>query len=673
MSIDQEKFIRSDYNTLMNNVSSSVDSVLFKKVNETNPGILESVQIQDGKYDDIVYTGPRYVGSKSTSLKYNKYTPGDSSYGKTAAIDLNTVKFAWINNINNINLNFFDKATINIQYLIDASGSITNLSNRNTNIFEVQNIYKSGETVGIALMDKYNPTNQSNLEGEKTIYEGGYRYSPILFRESNETLTFIYDEPTETIETRLGIKGVSKDSYLFQTVGNADTDFTSSLSSNTIFKKNGVVQSNTYYSYNKFNTNGWPYSARIPNTFQANFRRGNGSVFQYLILQYISPVSFYYTLDWFTPNDSSPAAGGYLTNGMDGSLLINTTGGERYAYFQAPRTSKYQVNIKVPFKISYGSNPDSGPSIFRIVGIVERQAVGSTSWSYVTSTQMKLIKIPKSNNVATDLAQSTLFIDGTLTGDPFIQVSCDIDGYNLGDVQEDEKIRFKLYFVELGDRFFWKTENIYFEIEGGDSSNGYFEIIDTANSTVSPVTSANIVGTTDVYTMFQIGGTDNKTIVFDVSSSLLYNKSTFSPPSADNPGSITNFYSPVEYSFKFELGDIIRFGSYYSIKPELYTIVDIIDPDIIEVGSPPQKVVRTPLQIILDKIINPSKSNARSFCILRRVEDETSIIINFKKNPGQTSNGLLIPNNLQTDINRDISNIIAPLKDGILSKILSIG
>ena len=38
MSIDYEKFIRSDYNTTINNVSSSVDSVLFRKINNYGNG-----------------------------------------------------------------------------------------------------------------------------------------------------------------------------------------------------------------------------------------------------------------------------------------------------------------------------------------------------------------------------------------------------------------------------------------------------------------------------------------------------------------------------------------------------------------------------------------------------------------------------------------------------------
>lgn len=676
MSIDYEKFIRSNYNTLMNNVSSSVDSMLFSKINVNNPDILERVQIQDGKYSHASYVGPRYEGSKSTSLRYTFYTPGDSSYGKNAAIDFNTTKFAWVNNINNINLNFFDKSTINIKYLIDATGSLTQLSSKNNNIFEVQNMFKSGTPVVISLMDKYNPTNQSSLEGEKIIYEGGYRYSPILYREANENLNFLYDNPTDTIETKLGIKSVNVSSLLFQTAGNTDTDFTSSLSPTTIFKKNGVVQTNTLFSYNKFSAGAWPYTSQIPIFLIGNYRTGLGATFQYNILQFIiggNPINFYYTLDWFTPDDTSTGVGGYSTNDLAGSIYVNTVGGERYTYFKAPRTSKYKVNVKVPFKISYGANPDSGPSIFKIVGVLEKQSVGSNSWVYLTSTAMKAVKIPSTNNIAVDIPNSSIYIDRTPpVTDPFIQVSCNIEDYDLGDIQENEKVRFKLYFVDQ-ERFFFKTENIYFEIQSGDSSTGFFEVIDTANSLVVPVTSGVIRGTTDVYSMFSIGGTDNRTITFDITSSMLYNKSTFQPPDPDNPGAITNFYSPVEYNFKFEIGDIIKFGSYYSINPDLYRIVDIVDPDILESGNPPQKILRVPLQIKLDKIVNPSKATSRSFSVIRRVEDETSVIVNFKKSPGQTSNGVLVPYNLDKNVDKNISNIIAPLKEGILSKVLSVG
>ena len=42
---------------------------------------------------------PRYLGSKTISQKYNTYTIRDLSYGQTAAIDLNSLRFAYFSEI----------------------------------------------------------------------------------------------------------------------------------------------------------------------------------------------------------------------------------------------------------------------------------------------------------------------------------------------------------------------------------------------------------------------------------------------------------------------------------------------------------------------------------------------------------------------------------------------
>jgi hypothetical protein len=677
MSIDYEKFIRSDYNTTINNVSSSVDSVLFRKINNRNPDILESVQIQDGKYYDPAYTNPRYEGSKSTSATYTIYTPGDQSYGKSAAIDSNTLKFAWANDINTVNLNFYDKSTITIKYLIDETGSLTELSNKNSNLFEVQNTFKKGDLVNVSLFDKKNPTNQASLDGNKLIYESGYRYFPIVFREANETLNYLYDEPTEEILVRLGIKSVNTDSLLFQTIGNADTDFTSSLGANTIFKKNGVVQTTNNISFNKFSNNQWPYPTEVPFYKPLTFKRRDNTTFQYIPIELsvfgLPQFNFYYTIDTYTPSNTSTVAGGYVTNDSLNSMKINTSGGEWYTYFQALRTSKYIANVKIPIKISYSSNPDSGPSVIKVVAVLEKQAAGTTGWSYVASSTLRADNIPPTSQIGIDEQNSCIYMDGTMpSANPYIQATCEISK-NLGDLNESDKIRLRLYFADLV-KFFYKTENIYFEIPAGDSSTNYFEIIDDGNSTTQPVLTAQITGTTDTppYAIFQLVGTDNRTIEFNNDASKLYNKSTFVPPSADDPGSITNYYSSVEAPFTFKIGDIVRFGSYASIKPELYTISEINNPEVVEIGTYPNitKTVVKKLSIKLDRVVNSSRVNSRSFAILRKKEDETSVIIEFKKAPGKTSNALLIPYNLRTDINKNVGNIVGKIKDTILSKVL---
>ncbi|MGB0404987.1 MAG: hypothetical protein ACPGDB_02215, partial [Fusobacterium sp.] len=51
--------------------------------------------VQDSNYTLLRNKNPRYLGSKTISQKYNTYTIGDLSYGQTAAIDLNSLRFAY--------------------------------------------------------------------------------------------------------------------------------------------------------------------------------------------------------------------------------------------------------------------------------------------------------------------------------------------------------------------------------------------------------------------------------------------------------------------------------------------------------------------------------------------------------------------------------------------------
>ena len=55
--------------------------------------------VQDSNYSTARIINPRYLGSKTTSAKYNVYTKGDTSYGQTAAIDHYPVTFAYFNEI----------------------------------------------------------------------------------------------------------------------------------------------------------------------------------------------------------------------------------------------------------------------------------------------------------------------------------------------------------------------------------------------------------------------------------------------------------------------------------------------------------------------------------------------------------------------------------------------
>lgn len=158
-------------------------------------------------YNFIAYSrvNPRYQGSRLTSQTYTTYTPasrtwgGDISYGKTAVIDKIKLKYAYIVNVYTPNNQMPGRSNAQIKYLIDNNENTLNLTKVNNNLFDIQNIYKSGETVQISLFD-YEPSNPDvqTLTNNKnlTLYEGGFRYSPVLVRVSgSNALNYTYLTP----------------------------------------------------------------------------------------------------------------------------------------------------------------------------------------------------------------------------------------------------------------------------------------------------------------------------------------------------------------------------------------------------------------------------------------------------------------------------------------------
>jgi hypothetical protein len=226
--------------------------------------------------------------------------------------------------------------------------------------------------------------------------------------------------------------------------------------------------------------------------------------------------------------------------------------------------------------------------------------------------------------------------------------------------------------------FFARSQNISFLMASGNASTGYIEVYDAVLSPLIPVTGAIVPGTTvqDDY-IFNVDSIDTQLLVFSEKASLLYGDgitpvSVFEPPPVTSLMSIANYYTPVESPFHFEIGDIARFVSYFTYNPDIYTIVDVQPPVFINNGG--VRTVSSRLKIRLDKRLNYSYIHPpATFAFLKKVPDETCIILNFNKPVGQASNALIIPKNLYIPIKDNIGNIIGPLKDTVLTKVLVIG
>jgi len=220
-----QRFLELDYaqnqNTPTNYglVTQSISNSIDNNFNTYNDPYAPYADIQDYNYYTRAFTDFRYYGSRLSSLTYNTYTSassnysGDVSYGKTATIDRNSIKFAWVKNIPSESLNFYDKTSISIKYLVDGEANLLELNSRNENVFEVQNVFKSGTPVDVSISDIEKPSKQRTLDGTKYIFRGGFSFSPIFFREENESYSFNYTNDYVTITSSYGIRAVMIGSY----------------------------------------------------------------------------------------------------------------------------------------------------------------------------------------------------------------------------------------------------------------------------------------------------------------------------------------------------------------------------------------------------------------------------------------------------------------------------
>ena len=146
------------------------------------------------------------------------FSNGDTTFGKTSAIDKNTRQFAFFSEIiasGSDLLSMPERSNVYLKYLIDETGSLTELTKRNYelltedqkyNLYQVQSIFKSEDTINIGLFDNQNPTKQQLLDGNKEIFAGGFKFEPVLWnRTGYGVLTYNLVSPKITGPNLTGV------------------------------------------------------------------------------------------------------------------------------------------------------------------------------------------------------------------------------------------------------------------------------------------------------------------------------------------------------------------------------------------------------------------------------------------------------------------------------------
>ena len=170
----------------------------------------------------------------------------------------------------------------------------------------------------------------------------------------------------------------------------------------------------------------------------------------------------------------------------------------------------------------------------------------------------------------------------------------------------------------------------------------YFEIFDNNTSITNYVYNSSYGQLPPLFTTSSVN-----TLLFNSSSLYLFNtSSTFTPNTATQ-----NLYSPVTDAFGVQKYDLIRIGSFSAPNSSYY--------EVSNVSSSTNGVYVT-----LSSNINTGSflsDIAQNFAIFRPKSDETSVIINFKKQPGEVSQTILIPNNASSAVKDAVGNIFKTL------------
>jgi hypothetical protein len=146
--------------------------------------------------------------------------------------------------------------------------------------------------------------------------------------------------------------------------------------------------------------------------------------------------------------------------------------------------------------------------------------------------------------------------------------------------------------------------------------------------------------------------------------------------STNNPSidALINIYDneyPVEYPIDFNIMDLVRFdkrdSAVVSTSLEFVPQNEFIIIDVDKSFTPYRFKVDRPV----DSSLMDDNNRINRYVFSKRVEDETNIVINYKKNPGPTSGGIVKNVNILPSINDKLGNIVSDLKNKIFSTVLT--
>ena len=723
------KYLDIDYGT--NNIiptnNNFLSSQLLLNINSFDYPFLSST-VQNSNYTLHRHVIPRYNGSKLTGALYNTYSIGDNSYGKNPVIDQNSIKFAYFSEITSQSLTFPGRSNINLKYLIDSASNVTELTEANKNLFDVQDIFNR-TNANIALENINQPSKQKPLNGLKPIFAGGFKYEPILQNLTEPGIPYSsslqfsllndieIDNPNNSdITVNLQPDGFLITSQLYMKApifgkrrpkfagGGLDTTVPTSVATSFEMELNsgifvnvrrttainkelrqkitGSIRLTIKFSppdnrdpvilYDNFNQTGTAYKAYALGDYSGWSPTQYDPIRQGVLVDsiksiYVPPGKNVYA--WggnefgyaqnFGPgsySNTQPFING--RNGYDGMLV--TAGGS----FVRPNTTNFQTTFTSNFNYyqnynsgqSYPNYENNGTIFITTFDFIAEIVLPENSGQSDTPILLKTLEgantniIYKTSYSATDAANSYFrVLEKPELSNPSITSQPQSQYYN-------DSPPGKLYISSLYDNGYNSgsaaLNNWYFE--RGSSGNSIFNQL-TASYDLS-----NFYYKLNIEQQGYYSGNNITQILPTQSLELGYQN-------------ITEPFNP-------KVGDLIRL---YNHDAEKFPYSPSFEREIIKITEPQSSNIgsgsngtggyqnRLVLELNSSNISSQACANTPSgldigqilnFIILSKTPDETNIIINHDKRPGQTSAGILLPTNVSPELKKEAGNIIKDLK-----------
>jgi hypothetical protein len=544
-----------------------ITSRSFGQITEQATAFLDA-PIQDSNYTLLRNVNPRYLGSKTISAKYNDYTIGDKSYGQTAAIDLNSLKFAYFSEVVETGSLFPERSNVYLKYLIDGRSNVTELTRKNESIFELQNIFNSNKLANISLDNNQLYTDQKYLDGLKPVYAGGFRYLSCLQNPTgSSTLTYRFTSGSLTNTTKGDLKELP---------GSLGGDFVQ-ISNFTL----GTIQIQN--DSNTVSVGGYPAITLTRN----------------------APVN-QSTVWW------------------DNDLVVNVEG-------------QLELEINVPKNVSASIDSITWNPFDGVLPLVSSSTdLGDFALLKATYHITNSVTLPKNTNSTEALLDDSISAMGGYFKTSFPTAQITSASINIG--EESAKYSEPEYtYYYPSDPIVALTSSI---VDGGDADrNNAFFI-------------RNNTGSFNILT---------------ASVSMSYWYGNFIQTSSVQDG-----YPVVDEEFVIEKGDLFRFydsasGEFPKEFERQVKNVNTVFRD--EVTNTRRLTIEfnrdVPARACNDfgQVSSPEDATEIThFVILKKVADETNIVLDFAKQPGQTSTGIVMPADLPKTLQERAGNIVKELK-----------